>query len=107
MTDREKLIEILDRFIGDDWYSSEEIADRLLANGVTVREHGRWISVKDRLPESDKYVLVITAGGLFKTARCNFYKNGTAVCWATNDGLGEKAITHWMPLPEAPKDGEA
>ena len=65
--------------------------------------HGYWISVKDRLPEADKYVLVITAGGSFKTARCNFYKNGTEVCWATNDGLGEKAITHWMPLPQPPK----
>ena len=98
---KEKLVEIIQNSVGGcarNW--AEIISDGLIANGVTVQE---WISVKDRLPEADKYVLVITAGGLFKTARCNFYKNGTEVCWATNDGLGEKAITHWMPLPQPPK----
>lgn len=62
-----------------------------------------WISVEERLPEVDTNVLVITANGSFKVARCNLYKNGTLVLWATNDGLGERAITHWMPLPEPPK----
>ena len=78
----------------------EIIADRLIANGVTIRQ---WIPVTERLPEADKKVLVFTAGGSFKVARCNFYKNGTEVNWATNDGLGERAITHWMPLPKPPK----
>jgi hypothetical protein len=67
------------------------------------RKQSEWISVKDRLPEVDKNVLVITAHGSFKIARCNIYKNGTQVVWATNDGLGERAITHWMPLPEPPE----
>lgn len=36
MTDREKLIGLLDIFgIDDDWYANTEIADYLLANGVT------------------------------------------------------------------------
>jgi hypothetical protein len=36
MTDREKLIGLLDNFgIDDDWYTNTEIADDLLANGVT------------------------------------------------------------------------
>jgi hypothetical protein len=36
MTDREKLIGLLDNFgIDDDWYTNTEIADYLLANGVT------------------------------------------------------------------------
>jgi hypothetical protein len=62
-----------------------------------------WISVDERLPKVDTDVLVITANGSFKVGRCNIYHNGTLVLWMTNDGLGEKAITHWMPLPEAPK----
>ena len=45
---REKLVELLDRFVYDDWYSNGDIAEKLIANGVTVQE---WISVKDRLPE--------------------------------------------------------
>jgi hypothetical protein len=36
MNVKEKLVELLDRFVYDDWYSSEEIADSLIANGVTV-----------------------------------------------------------------------
>lgn len=36
MTDREKLIERLDHKVDDDWYTSEEIADYLIANGVTI-----------------------------------------------------------------------
>ena len=35
---KEKLVELLDRFVDDDWYSSEEIADKLIPNGVTVQE---------------------------------------------------------------------
>lgn len=36
MTDRERLIELLDHKVDDDWYTSEEIADYLLTNGVTI-----------------------------------------------------------------------
>ena len=46
---REKLVELLDRFVFDDWYSSEEIADKLITHGVTVQER---ISVDDRLPQN-------------------------------------------------------
>lgn len=69
-------------------------------------KQSEWISVEERLPEADTDVLVITCHGSFKVARCNIYHNGTLVLWMTNDGLGEKAITHWMPLPEPPKGGE-
>lgn len=67
-----------------------------------AKQEQRWIPVSERLPEADKNVLVCTIHGSFKVAGCNFYNNGTEVSWATNDGLGERAITHWMPLPEPP-----
>ena len=35
---REKLVELLDRFVYDDWYSNGDIAEKLIANGVTVQE---------------------------------------------------------------------
>lgn len=53
----EKMVELLDRFVDDDWYSSEEIADKLIDNGVTVQE---WVSVDDRLPEKDGQYLIFT-----------------------------------------------
>lgn len=40
---REKLIELLDRFVYDDWYDNGEIAEKLLANGITAVRHGQWI----------------------------------------------------------------
>ena len=50
MAVREKLVELLDRFVYDEWYGNGDIAEKLISNGVTVQE---WISVDDRLPEKD------------------------------------------------------
>lgn len=44
---REKLVGLLDRFVYDDWYSNGEIAEKLIANGVTVQKCGYWISLTD------------------------------------------------------------
>ena len=59
-----------------------------------------WISVKDRLPEEKVKVLVALGSNI----------RGKRVCidqmvsgnWR---GLG-CLVTHWMPLPEPPKEGE-
>lgn len=47
----EKLVELIEsaRYWGSN--TSEEIAENLISNGVTVQE---WISVKDRLPTEDE-----------------------------------------------------
>lgn len=45
---REKLVELLDIIIQPGQKTLGDIADYLIANGVTVQE---WVSVKDRLPE--------------------------------------------------------
>ena len=50
---KKKLVELLDNAIidSDDNYgipNTTQVADHLIAHGVTVQE---WISVKDRLPE--------------------------------------------------------
>ena len=52
---REKLVDLLDEFVYDEWYGNDEIADKLITNGVTVQE---WISVDDRLPENGVHVLL-------------------------------------------------
>jgi hypothetical protein len=66
-----------------------------------------WISVKDRLPVDGEYVLVYAKNG---TRR---YKIDSAIyCeekkyhWRFFDipNYFGKYITHWMPLPEPPKD---
>ena len=58
---REKLVEMLQD--GDDpvwgWFPNNatmiQLADYLIAHGVTVQE---WISVKDRVPEENEYVMI-------------------------------------------------
>ena len=52
---KEKLVELLDRFVYDEWYGNGDIAEKLISNGVTVQE---WISVEDRLPENGVHVLL-------------------------------------------------
>ena len=96
---KEKLVELLDRFVYDEWYGNGDIAEKLMSNGVTVQE---WIPVDDRLPEEKVNCIVH-----YKHAYCN------------NDGYwaigfcfydGEKfqldqayKVTHWMPTPQPPK----
>lgn len=36
-------MEILNRFVYDDWYGNDDIVEKLISNGVTIERHGRWI----------------------------------------------------------------
>lgn len=69
-----------------------------------------WISVKDRLPETDNLVLVvvsikpcenITLNGAFGLAE---YSEGEWILemWPEWE---DAVVTYWMPLPEPPKEG--
>ena len=79
----------------------ERIADHLITNGVTVQE---WISVKDRLPDAGGYVVCIAKRNpfsIFMPMVARIEKNG----WVnpmTEQYISE--VTHWMPLPELPKE---
>ena len=112
---REKLIEILEEPCGG-LYPACELADYLIANGVTVQE---WISVTERLPEEDKDYLVITnAFGRCSSVKIrSFAKDGETIdeydlagkkyvwyFWSNEYGyVSTNSVTHWMPLPEPPK----
>ena len=104
---KEKLVELLDRFVYDEWYGNGDIAEKLISNGVTVQ---KWISVDDRLPEESG--LYITFGCTAVPVRWlnNFDKDmGKFGVWWDYDTDGKKHpryrfieaedITHWMPLP--------
>ena len=99
---REKLVELIEsaRYWGSG--TSEEIADHLISNGVTVQE---WISVDDRLPEEKVNCIVH-----YKHAYCD-NDDYWAIGMCFYDG--EKfqlapayKVTYWMPLPERPKGEE-
>lgn len=82
------------------WYYAGDDAVEMLKN-EEIRENTRkseWIPVAERIPDwKDGKVLVFT-------------KYGFSICERTVNGRwqGQHAnwITHWMPLPEPPKEGE-
>ena len=75
-------------------------ADYLLANGVTIQ---RWISVKERLPERKTIYLVH-----YKHAYSDvdgYWAMGTTFFDGIQFNVGYAyKVTHWMPLPEPPKE---
>jgi hypothetical protein len=58
-----------------------------------------WISVKDRIP--DTYKAVITYDKYSGVKENWLLKSKPCVSWS--QGFH---VTHWMPLPEPPKDGD-
>ena len=122
MTDREKLIDIIEEVEGqynNDYPSLEQMADGPIARGVTIQ---KWIPVTERLPEKDgkylcyKQLPFLTTGWC---CVCDFAKDGRKVdeydfatewenVWYGYDSewghITSDSVTHWMPLPEAPKE---
>ena len=100
---REKLVELLDIIIQPGQKTLGDIADYLIANGVTVQE---WISVTERLPENiANRVLVVC-----ERSNGVFYAHYEKPFWINleTDKPFISTVTHWMPLPEPPKgDGDA
>ena len=63
------------------------------------RKQSEWISVEERLPTwEDGKVLIYTPYGISIAERT------TSNRWRGDCAI-PKLITHWMPLPEAPKGG--
>ena len=102
---RKKLEELLNNSFAEQYekrglLTAPHTATDLIAHGVTVQE---WISVKDRLPENDQWVLCFMKDKSFGTLRV-FQWN--YIDWQWNDGnkwYDENDVTHWMPLPQPPK----
>ena len=96
---REKLVELIEsaRYWGSN--TSEEIAENLITNGVTVQE---WISVEDRLPEDDSDVLAYSGIGEESRIYPACYSNGVWFDCVFNAPATD-TTTHWMPFPKPPK----
>ena len=66
-----------------------------------------WISVKDRLPEHDEKVIAYYGFGdcnLRFVSTLDYYAHDPNPHWQhESTGL---IVTHWMPLPEPPKEVE-
>lgn len=86
------------------------LAQRKQAEAETERDALRekvpqWISVEERRPEPGKRVIAtdgVFVGEAYRTS---------ADTWRRYDGIAMRdclgsIVTHWMPLPEAPEEGD-
>lgn len=108
MTDREKdikgkLVDVHSKLMGllqrAPYIRCEDVhrqyaVNWLMNNGVTVQ---KWIPGTERLPENTDDVIVCHENG-WVTKDAWFVRNW----WHKNE---VNPITHWMPLPEPPKEG--
>jgi len=92
-------------FNGPKFYIREATKDELSMADSAVRESApRWIPVEERLPE-DGAACVVWALGDYRIADYSIIPGKWSIMdWdCTHE---EIAVTHWMPLPDAPKEGE-
>lgn len=63
----------------------------------------KWIPVTERLPESGVRVLVMRFDYVTNTPFCDllWFDKGE---WWNRYFRGDYAVTHWMPIPEPPKE---
>ena len=106
---REKLMELIKTSPREDGcIAIEDIADHLIANGVTVQE---WISVENKLPPYNHNVLVYRPNMAMKILVDNYgaYYGEDDDEWHEGwekygkDIHGKPIITHWAYLPQPPK----
>lgn len=83
--------------------AAASLIERLTAENAALREKvPQWVSVEERRPEPGKRVLAtdgVFVGEAYRTS---------ADTWRRYDGIAMRdclgsIVTHWMPLPSAPK----
>lgn len=69
----------------------------------TPMEAARWIPVSERLPMEAECVLAWGIYGFAKCAMVGCLQEGR---WLLEGPFDDATVTHWMPLPAAPKEEE-
>lgn len=102
MDDLIRRCDVLDNISKRIYYfdkSSLDEARNAVHNAPAVAAISRWISVEERLPEHMDDVL-IWVGGLVEVG----YYDENNECWELYTYVGDGSVTHWMHLPEPPKE---
>lgn len=95
-----------DDCVTDALREAADIIEHLTAENAALWEKvPQWISVDDRRPKPGTRVLAtdgVFVGEAYRTS---------ADTWRRYDGIAMRdcigsVVTHWMPLPEAPEEGE-
>jgi hypothetical protein len=88
----------------------KELVDEACALAAKVLRNSEWISVKDRLPQTDELVLVIVSGkpngnttleDAYQLADYDQNEGWILVNWPEWE---TPKVSYWMPLPEEPPE---
>ena len=60
----------------------------------------KWISVEDNLPDDYNYKLMFYRHIII----LGYFAPDDDKVWRDDTGIVRPHVTHWMPLPEPPKD---
>ena len=107
----------------EHYKETQDFARRLIDHAKPVTDinvGSKWIPVTERLPEEDgKYIVFEQSGGRTNTSMLRFAKDARKIdrydfkgrwknAWYEYDSewghYTVKSVTHWMPLPEPPKE---
>ena len=105
MRDAADLIEQLQQELIDERYRHDRYADFCVAQGEELsklKARQRWIPVTERLPEEGQRVVIVAENGFMGIAD---YRSDTTSLAIKFLGAIVSNATHWMPLPEPPKEG--
>ena len=74
-----------------------------------VAHKTEWISVEERLPDTDEQVLVYGMRGSIRVcryeSRYDQHFRGIKTAFYRNDDKKAMNVRYWMPMPEAPRKG--
>ena len=95
-----------------EYFAKFELGDTAIRQqDAADKDVGKWISVKDRLPDYMGEVLVIVSGkphenitldGAYEIAEYDPVEGWILEMWPE---WCSGVVTHWMPLPEPPEEG--
>ena len=93
-----------DKVIAELEESHKMEVEQLLMEIAEMEEERRWRKFPDEKPEEWDTVIVRIGDGFYDLAV--YLSNGQG--WDIGDGTYHKPeeVTHWMPLPSAPKEGK-
>lgn len=86
-------------------YESLEPVNEACRMGMEALERSRWIPCSERLPEDVSRCLVCRYDYVTKTRFVDILWFESGIWWDGSHG-GDYAVTHWIPLPEPPEEGE-
>ena len=87
--------------------AAASLIERLTAENVALREKvPQWISVEDRLPidRLSKYLVAFRDAGGSIVDMARYFPSDGWTC--DNWEVPQNLITHWLPLPDSPEEGE-